>query len=146
MIVKKLKGFMKISNSRKLRFLQAFLYTAIYRAYILYKPFKELKNTIGKVNIETSEEVDIASYKIAREVSWAVKKAAEYTPWESKCLVQALTAQKMMKNKGIPVTLYLGVKRDKTGEMLAHAWTRCGTYYLTGGSGRSDYAVVAKFS
>ena len=65
------------------------------------------------------------------------------TAWESKCLVRALTAQKLLKQKGIGSTLYLGCgyAEDK---MVAHAWLRCGELYVTGGDG-AGYAVGDKF-
>ena len=101
---------------------------------------------MGKVRTESLQEVDIEVIRKAKKVSWAVTTAASYTPWESKCLVQALTAQKLLKGKGISTTIYLGVKKDKNNNMLAHAWIRCGSYYVTGGINREGYAVVAKFS
>ena len=30
--------------------------------------------------------------------------------------------------------------------MKAHAWLRCGEYYVTGGAIREQYTVVAKFA
>lgn len=145
-LAKKVNTFASIGNGRRLRFLQAFIYTGIYRAFILFVPFSKLKKRMGNHNNESPMEVDIVSYRVAREVRWAVTQAARHTPWESKCLVQALTAKRMMKNKGIPTTIYLGVKKNNDNEMIAHAWIRCGSYYITGGHNRVGYAVVAKFA
>ena len=48
---------------------------------------------------------------------------------------------------GIPTTLYLGVARDPaTTSVQAHAWVRCGSYYVTGGEDRERYAVVSTFA
>ena len=84
-------------------------------------------------------------YKIASHISWVVTLISSKTPWESKCLVQALTAQRMLKSKGISTTIYLGVRKEGN-EMKAHAWLRCGEYYVTGGAIREQYTVVAKFA
>lgn len=145
-LAKKVKTFWSIGNGRRLRFLQAYIYMGIYRAFILFVPFNKYKKRMGNHNNESPKEVDIISYRVAREVRWAVTQAARHTPWESKCLVQALTAQRMMKNKRIPTTIYLGVKKNKDNEMIAHAWVRCGSFYITGGDNRWGYAVVAKFA
>ena len=99
---------------------------------------------MGKHKEESVATVDSEVYKEARHISWVVTLTASNTPWESKCLVQALTAQKMLKNKGISTTIYLGVRKEGN-EMKAHAWVRCGQYYVTGGAIREQYAVVAKF-
>ena len=50
-----------------------------------------------------------------------------------------------MKNQGISTTIYLGVRRYEN-EMKAHAWLRCGEYYVTGGGVIDQYTVVAKFA
>lgn len=145
-LARKVKTFASIDNGRRRRFVQALLYTGMYRAFILFVPFNKLKKRMGNQKEESSKEVDINSYRTAKEVAWAVTQAARHTPWESKCLVQALTAQRMMKSRGISTTIYLGVKKSNNDEMMAHAWIRCGSYYITGGSNKQGYAVVAKFA
>lgn len=145
-LVRKVKNFVTLDNGRRFRFVQAFILTGFYRAFILFMPFNKLKTKMGKVKTESPKEVDIEGHRKAREVRWAVLEAARHTPWESKCLVQALTASKMMKLKGISTTIYLGVRKNEKDEMLAHAWVRCGSFYITGGEIRSEYVVVAKFA
>lgn len=98
---------------------------------------------MGTINEESTQELIGESYRQAYEVAQAVTRVCRHTPWQSKCLVQALIAQHLLKKHQIPSTLYLGV--GKVGEeMIAHAWLRSGEYYLTGGCGEG-YALVAKF-
>ncbi|MEG1254491.1 lasso peptide biosynthesis B2 protein [Clostridium sp.] len=145
-LARKVRTFASINSRLKLRFIQAYIYTGVARAFILFVPFNKIKNRMGNLKKESEKEVDIASYRIAKNVSWAVTQASRHTPWESKCLVQALTARRMMKERGVSTTLYLGVMKNEKNEMIAHAWIRCGSYYITGGVNRTGYAVVAKFS
>ncbi|MCA5963741.1 lasso peptide biosynthesis B2 protein [Blautia sp. RD014234] len=70
---------------------------------------------------------------ICKKVSYAVDQVCQKTKWESKCLVRALTAQKLLRRKKIATTLYLGCGLDENGKMIAHAWLRCGKMYVTGG-------------
>lgn len=145
-LARKIKTFFTIDNKLRIQFIQAFIYTGIYRAFILFVPFNKLRKRMGK---HKEESIDVESkevYKIAKHISWVVNLISSKTPWESKCLVKALTAQRMLKKIGISTTIYLGVKKDKDNNMLAHAWLRCGEYYVTGGSNKDGYAVVAKFS
>ena len=123
----------------------AFWYTAFYRAFILFIPFNKLKKRMGKVKQETPEKESKEVYRTAKHIAWLVRLVAGRTPWESKCLVQALTAQKMLKRRGISTTLYLGVKKENN-EMKAHAWLRCGEMDVTGGMAKQGYVVVAKFA
>jgi len=145
-LARKVRTFASIDSKSKLRFVQAYIYTGIARAFILFVPFNKLKKRMGNLKEESAKVVDISSYRIAKNISWSVIQASRYTPWESKCLVQALTARRMMKERGVSTTLYLGVMKNEKNEMLAHAWIRCGSYYITGGSNRYGYAVVAKFA
>ncbi len=79
-------------------------------------------------------------------VAEKVARVARRVPWQSKCLVQAMVAQRLLKSYKLQSTLYLGVGRDKeqNNKMVAHAWVRCGKVYVCGGKGE-DYATVAKF-
>ena len=142
---KRVRTFFRIDNTLKFEFIQVIIYEGIYRAYILFVPFNKLRKKMGRYKGESKATEDKETYKKAMHVSWIVTTVAAKTPWESKCLVQALAAQKMLKNKGISTTIYLGVRKEKD-EMKAHAWLRCGEYYVTGGAIREQYSVVAKFS
>ena len=55
------------------------------------------------------------------------------------------TARKILKKRGVHTTLYLGVGKKEGEKMIAHAWLRCGSFYVTGGTGE-EFAMVAKFS
>ena len=97
----------------------------------------------GRAWRESPQEETMENLRKAKRVSTHVNRITEHTLWESKCLVRAMTARKLLKEAGIHSTLYLGVGKDE-GKMIAHAWLRCGQMYVTGGNG-SSYAMVAKF-
>lgn len=144
---KKVKVFLKYLDRRtKLDFIKAYLYAGFFRAFILFVPFDKLKKRMGKVKTESAKDVDESTYKEAYRIAWLVNKACSNTPWESKCLVRALTAQKLLKAKNISTTIYLGVRKDQNNKMIAHAWTRCGKAFITGGENKDGFAVVAKFA
>lgn len=144
-LARKTKTFICMNNREKFDIVQAFFYTGFYRAFILFVPFNKLRKRMGSHKQESPDKVDNDTYKIARKISHRVLFVSAKTPWESKCLVQALTAQRILKKKGISTTIYLGVRKSDN-EMKAHAWLRCGEYYVTGGAIRDQYTVVAKFA
>lgn len=130
-------------NNMKMLTIQAWLYSAVFRFQMLYTQFNKLPHKWGQEGVESTEEATMAEYKYAKRVAYAVNHVCNKTKWESKCLVRALTAQKLLKKKGISSTLYLGCGL-KDGKMVAHAWLRCGKMYVTGGNG-AEYAMVDKF-
>jgi hypothetical protein len=72
----------------------------------------------------------------------AILAAARRVPWRSQCLEQSIAAQRMLRARGIPATLYLGV--EKRGDALrAHAWVRSGDIFVTGGDGSDRYSIVS---
>lgn len=145
-LLKLLEKFNELEWKSKKDFIKAYIYTGFFRAYILFIPFRKLVNRMGKVKCESPKEVDEDTYFEAQRIGSIVLKASKYTFWKSLCLVQALTAQKLLRDKNISTTIYLGLLKDNKNNIIAHAWTRCGTYFVTGGENNKKFTVVAKFS
>ncbi|MEG0238494.1 MAG: lasso peptide biosynthesis B2 protein [Clostridium sp.] len=171
----KIKLFRSIKFKGKVLIVRVIFLTAIARFAMLKLPFKKLKKYMGQINEESSFKIDgnfgkdfaedfgenekgnctksgkgnqrDLNYVIndLKRFRWAIQAVSKRTPWESKCLVQALTAQYLSNKKGITTTLYLGVKRDSDNNLIAHSWIRCGDFYITGGNG-AGYAITAKFT
>lgn len=140
--MKKLKKFIRLPFKSKLMMFEALFLSAYYRFQILHVPFAKLSKKIGIHGFETSES---ENYKdVVMAVRNVVEPVCRHTLWESKCLVRALTAKKILNKRGFPCTLYMGVAPGNDGNMEAHAWLRAGDMYVTGGNG-SGYAVTAVF-
>jgi len=137
--------FRKIPFSSKLIIIEAFFFTALSRFYILFVPFRRVAARMGKLMHETAKDIEYEKLIIARQIALLIEKVSNYTPWESKCLVMALTGQKMLKKRKIPSTLYLGIKKEKADKLSAHAWLRCGNSVILGEKERSGYTTVAYF-
>ena len=133
-------------NEHKTITLKAWVLSARYRFQMLYEDTKKLNRKWGIEGEESSYDATIDEYRFCKKVSYAVNQVCNKTRWESKCLVRALTAQKLLAEKGIESTLYLGCKLDENQKMVAHAWIRVGKVYVTGGNGAADgYAIVDRF-
>ena len=135
--------FIKYCKCRKLC-AQALLLSAYYRVQIFFRKPAKLHKKWGVRGEETTQKEPKAVYNYAYWVSYAVDKVCSRTAWESKCLVRALCARKLLERKGIGSTLYLGCKSEN-GKMLAHAWLRCGGMFVTGGTGEG-YAIVDRYA
>lgn len=138
----RLYRFIRYNKMKRLTIL-AWIYSAEFRFRMLYTKSDKLPCKWGKEGEESSLEATLEEYRYAKRVSYAVDHVCNKTKWESKCLVRALTAQRLLRKKGITSTLYLGCALEN-GTMVAHAWLRCGRMFVTGGNG-SGYAVVDKF-
>ena len=101
------------NNDRKRRTLAIWYLTAFYRAQMLMIPSKKLQKNWGESGKESPETDLTVNYRYAYVVARDVSRIADHTPWESKCLVRALTARYLLHRKGIKTTLYLGVGKDE---------------------------------
>lgn len=138
-------GFLRYNRVKKFT-IQAWIYCAMYRLLIWQVPISKLEKRFGIRDEKTSKETDEAELLIAMKVSYAVNRVADKTPWESKCWVRALAAQKILTKHHISTTLYMGVGNGDKGEMIAHAWLRYGRFYVTGaGELHRRFAVTATF-
>jgi len=106
--------------------------------------FRRLAPRLGRHMAESPPAFDEAHRGQVTRVSWAVAAAARHLPWRPVCLPQAVTAQWMLRRRGIPSTLYLGA--DPAREYDAHAWVRAGTAVVTGGPREDRYAIVSSFA
>jgi hypothetical protein len=147
-MIGKIRKFRKLSSKERALFMEAYYMLGMVRAAILRVSFKRLTRSLahqakkGELEPLTEEQK-----QTALEIGRAIQRAAAYTPWESACLAQSLTAQKMLQKRGIPGVFYLGAAKDKGGEEMikAHAWSQCGDQVITGGGGHEDYAVLSVF-
>lgn len=108
-------------------------------------PFAKIAPRLGAHMEETSDEpLDHKELQV-QMISLAIRKMSKYTFWESQCLVQAIAAMYMLHRRKIDCTLYLGMAKEKQGDLAAHAWLRSGNMIVTGEEVMDQFTVVAYF-
>lgn len=143
-MIRKIRRFAQYPLALKLMFFEAYFYLAWGRILKLL-PFAKVAPSLGERMQETTYVSSGEHDLLLRQVSKAVHAMSKVTWWESQCLVKAIAAMKMLEKRGVPSTLYLGSGRDDQGRMIAHAWLRSGSFYVTGNENLERYAVVALF-
>jgi hypothetical protein len=125
--------------------LEAWLRLGLARYAILYgRGFAALAAPWGAPMYETFRQ-PLADPHLPRRIARAIERASRVTPWVSNCLPQAITAKQMLQKRGLRSTLYLGLARASAEKVSAHAWLRCGQFFVTGGNGHG-FTVVASFA
>lgn len=137
--------YLRLRSGKRL-LLEAVLRLAAARLAVRLLAFRRLARRLGAHMAQSPETLPPEQTEVARRVGWAVRLAARHLPWRCACLEQAVAAQTMLRRRGIPCTLYLGVARESADRLRAHAWLRCGDLILTGRAGRERFAVVSSFS
>lgn len=129
-------------------FIEALLRLAWAKFLVRVIPFRRLAPNLGRPQAETTSTISPEERALAVEISWAVQAAARHVPLRFVCLPQALAAKRMLQNRGLPSTLYLGVAPglETPDTVSAHAWLRAGDKIVTGEHEIGQYAVVATFA
>lgn len=146
---KKIKDhFLSASALEKKLFIQAFFYALIVRVFMLKVKYQRYEKRLGQRGVESSFEYPQDKDFMVKTIRTVVMRVCKNTPWESKCMVQALTAKWLYKKYHIPSTIYFGIKNDpeNKGSIKAHAWLRVGDLIATGKSGSRSFNVVNFYS
>jgi hypothetical protein len=148
--------FLALRPADRSLILAAFGWLALFRAMILVFPFKKILGLTGLAPGESPGGSGVpgrnpSSDAQSRRVGWALRTASAHSPWKSACLVQALAGMRMLRRRGIPSTLYLGLARNasmrnSSDGIAAHAWLRCGDIIVTGGAGRERFTEISAFN
>jgi len=81
---------------------------------------------------------------IAR-VAWAVSRAAKRSKLRAVCIERGITAQIMLRRRGIDSTLYFGATPNTPTGLGAHVWVVAKGIDVCGGAVAKDYATLAAF-
>ncbi|SEC07704.1 lasso peptide biosynthesis B2 protein [Paenibacillus sp. GP183] len=144
-ILNKARKFISLDKETMFLFAETFIYLGWARILISL-PFSKIAPSLGAQMEETTNAVHARKKTELIKVHQAIQIISQHTFWESKCLVKAIAALKMLEKRQIESTLYLGTARDESGKMIAHAWLRSGPYYITGAEGMERFSVVGKFA
>jgi Transglutaminase-like superfamily len=140
-----LRRFLRCPWGERLLLSEALTCLGLARSAVLLLPSRWLIPLLGQQRHETPATDTPVRRSTLQAVGRAVAAASRHTPWESACLVQAIAAKLMLKRRGIPSTLYLGVTKEDN-RLTAHAWLRSGPFVLTGGTGRQRFTVISTFA
>lgn len=133
---------LKYSFSEIYYFSEAFFFICVGKLMIKIMPFHKISKILGKQGDSSSiAPID----DLPKKVALAVKRAAGYVFFRSVCYDQAIAGKLMLKLRGTASTLYFGTAKDEDNKLIAHAWLKCGTFFVTGERGMDRFTVVGIF-
>ena len=136
-----LRKFFSLPAKDRLILVKAFFLLFFIRLGLWLLPFRTLQKTLERLfhHPDTSHEPSLSPKK----VSWAVSAVSLYVP-SATCLAQALTLQALLAREGIRSELGIGVARDDTSGITAHAWLEVDGKVIIGGQERDRYTQLIK--
>jgi hypothetical protein len=142
----RLRKFVGLAGADRGWLIEAGIWLGVARLAILVLPFRWLALGLGRHMALSAEDSGLAPPELLDRISWAVATASRHLPWNCTCLAQAMAGKAMLKCRGVPSTLYLGVAKDGEARLQAHAWLRCGARILTGWQEVGRFKVIGTFA
>ncbi|MCC5947039.1 MAG: lasso peptide biosynthesis B2 protein [Nitriliruptoraceae bacterium] len=114
---------------------RVYLLLILSRFVITLFPLRRITTRLGRETHETvRDDLSEAEERYAYRVGAMIARLARFTPTNSNCYPQALTAWWLLSRRGIPTTYYYGARFRPDGDGLdAHVWVRSGNVIVTGG-------------
>lgn len=139
--MRRIRRFSELSVTKRWLLIKAAFLLEMIKLAMRFVPFKVLRRLVdeaGKVPIGRG----VARGSSVGEIAWAVNTASLHIPGEKTCLTQALAAQVLLTRQGYLSLLHIGVFKDQSGELQAHAWVECEHEVVIGGHELERYTTL----
>jgi hypothetical protein len=134
----------RLAWPERLLLAEAVVFLAFAALAVALFPFRQ----VGAVASRSTHERSLPEQALAATVNrvrWAIEAASRRVPWRALCFEQGLTAQHMLRRRGVPSVLYYGAARDSGTDLSAHVWVRAGDVDVVGCEIASRFALLATF-
>lgn len=140
-----LRKWARLSRADRALLFDAMWSLFLAKCSLLFLPFASIARGLGIVQAETLCQPNVNQDGASRRIRWAIAAVSRRLPWKPACLVRALASHRMLSRRGLPSTLYLGVRRGQ-GALEAHAWLRCGAEFVTGDDAMTGFTPVCCYA
>ncbi len=139
----KISRYFKLPPAQRKLFRKAIFVLLYYTYKVKFTPSKEIHKLFSRKPEKFREKQ--TNTETIRLVKQAIRRANKGLLQKNNCLVQSLTAKKMLQEQGQPVALFLGLKKNMNKDLIAHSWTKSGDIFVTGEKGIKNYKEIEKF-
>lgn len=130
-MLRALNQFFRQSFSRKLLFLRVSCLLLAVHAALKMLPFPRVYQSLKRF-----QQPPARPNNPAADVCWAVNRAGRLWFGDQGCLVNALVGETLLIRRGAAARMHIGVRKEDSGQMLAHAWVEVDGQTVIGGVSR----------
>jgi poly-D-alanine transfer protein DltD len=142
----KIQRFFRLGWSERHIFVLASIISSLYSLIILFTPMSWYLKRLGEKSKESTFSVsEEESFKI-QQIKRGMLRVRRYLPWRTKCFASAITAKILLKRRKISSTIYLGIAKEGSEKIIAHAWLRSGSIIVTGKDEMLKFTPIVFFS
>lgn len=129
----------------RLRVVEAAVGLTVVGVVLSVLPFRIVARLAGRAEPSGQACPPPTADATASAVGRAVEAAARRLPWRPACLAQALTACLMLRRRGVPSRLCIGVVAGEGRDFQAHAWLTAAGGTVCGGAAAEGFTPIAAF-
>ena len=137
------KRLKQASVTEYLLFIEACFVMFFSKLCVSCLPYTLLRPLLGQIQKNNDNE-SRGNVLAIKQVRRSVRRAANYSFYNSTCLVQALSAKIMLKKRGVTTVLYLGMHKTNNA-FGAHAWLSAEGIIVSGDPEHSDCVVINRY-
>jgi len=129
-----LNNIRKLSSNDYILILEGLFFLLLSDFLIFVVPFRWWVNWIGNKHVnEEFVEISEEQKNLIKRIRRNLFRANRILINSSRCFALSLSLKKMLKRRGVHVTLLLGIKKTEKGDLRAHAWIKRDNIVIYGG-------------
>lgn len=144
-----LRKSMALPPHELLLVLEAASCLGLARLCMVILPFRWIARCVGTHMFET---LHTGLPRGQAAAVWGIRRRIDSTSrhvsWDGSCLSKSLAVKVMLAWRGIPSTLYIGVRKssESPNGFQAHAWVRAGVIEVTPRGASGTFTIIALFA
>jgi hypothetical protein len=129
--MRQIRRFVSLTSRERQLFLHALALLSLIRLGLWRLSFHDLRCRLARLPLNSSRQS--TSPVAIKTIVWAVEAASRLQPGGVKCLAQALATQYLLALNGYVAHLRIGVAKEASGKLEAHAWVEYQGKVIIGG-------------
>ena len=138
MITEKLKKFRSIDRAQKTLIIIAVKELALARLYFSLFSTETIFKELEKQSLGPGSNIDKSHL---HRIAMAIDVAAANVPWRADCMIKVIAANRWLRRLGVASHFKIGVRKDMSNRLIAHAWLNVGDSVFVGGD-ISGYGII----
>ena len=122
--------------------LRAWFWLVVVRCSLWFVPFRQVRRIVAAS--APGRWARFSGNRLPSSIGWAVEAVGRRTPGAT-CLVRALAAQVLLQRAGHSADLRIGIARDGTERIAAHAWVESQGSVIVGDDERALFNPLPGF-
>ena len=128
--MRQIRRFVSLTSRERQLFLHALVLLSVIRLGLWRLSFHDLRRRLARLQLNSRQS---ASPVAIETIVWAVEAASRLQPGGVKCLARALATQHLLALNGYVAHLRIGVAKEASGKLEAHAWVEYQGKVIVGG-------------